>query len=984
MTRFVPINSFYMRSLFRYLWLFAALVMALPATAQYYSWGADAPMRWRKMKGEGFSVIAPDMASALAARTMLYAEAVQPVVGEGFRHAPLKMPFVLHPSNAQPNGLVMYMPKRIELLTMAPTESYSMPWLKQLVAHEYRHAVQYGNFNRGLARILSWPLGQQGSVFGLLYMPLWALEGDAVMNETQMSTYGRGLQPSFSMAYRALGEQVGRDHRGRQRKNVDRWFSGSYRDYIPDHYALGYQLSTYAYDRYGENIWDKVGRYGVRNPYVIAATHLGLKRYYQTSVRELFDATFADLNALWAPLAERKELGQTLTPLADDNYTTYRWPMQLATGEVVAIKSDLARATRMVKIDKEGTERVMAHIGAPTSRPELHDGAIYWTQTRRSALFEEQVFTELWRMSLTDEKPRAVKGVKNALYPTSSEEGLAWIEYRPEGRYALVVDGKVLKVLPVGVELHGLAWDDWTKAFYALQTDDLGMSIVRLDREGAHSIKPAAYITLSNLRAADGVLYFGSIGSGLDEVHSLDLRDGKEYRLSQSRYGSFDPMPTTEGLLMTSYDRRGYRVVRLAEPLSEVVERRIVPINKVNPERKGWATINLDTVRFTEAVAAEQTQKSPSKRFSRLLHAANVHSWAPVAYNPFQAVDEHEMEMNIGATLISQNLLSNTEGYLSYGWNQDEGSVVNGGVRYNGLGVVMSLDARYGGYQQFYTVGYHDKENNRYVSQPHGAPDRYYSLSAALSLPLYFDKGSHTQLLSLGTSYSYSNGMVSCVDRIRIEGNKISNIGEVGFEHGLHKLSFNVGFSDMARLAYRDFYPRLGYSLSAGYAIDPSNSNFASLWSLYGSLYLPGFGRHNSIQVRAAAQNAVGGYRYPSGYRPLSFRSSALIPRGFSSGEIISDNYSALAFDYRLPLCYPEWGIPSVLFIKRIRLGLGYDTARYDYLNRTYNIWSAGGELAFDFCVLRMPDSATSTLTIQCFATSKRDMWISASLGLPF
>jgi hypothetical protein len=64
---------------------------------------------------------------------------------------------------------------------------------------------------------------------------LWALEGDAVMNETLMSSYGRGLQPRFSMGYRAWGDQIGRDHKGRVRKNIDRWFCGSYRDYIPDH-----------------------------------------------------------------------------------------------------------------------------------------------------------------------------------------------------------------------------------------------------------------------------------------------------------------------------------------------------------------------------------------------------------------------------------------------------------------------------------------------------------------------------------------------------------------------------------------------------------------------------------------------------------------------------------------------------------------------------------------------------------------------------
>ena len=44
------------------------------------------------------------------------------------------------------------------------------------------------------------------------------------MSETMMSSYGRGLQPSFTMAYRAMG-RVGRNRRDtRDRRNTDKWF----------------------------------------------------------------------------------------------------------------------------------------------------------------------------------------------------------------------------------------------------------------------------------------------------------------------------------------------------------------------------------------------------------------------------------------------------------------------------------------------------------------------------------------------------------------------------------------------------------------------------------------------------------------------------------------------------------------------------------------------------------------------------------------
>ena len=969
--------------------LLAMLLVGQLAVAQYYSWGSDAPMRWQQLEGDGVRVVTPDTTSQVARRVLHYINAVQPVIAEGFRKGPLELPFVLHPENMNSNALVMYMPKRVDYLTSPSVDSYSMPWLKQLVAHEYRHAVQYNNLRSGVPRVLSWLLGQQGSVTGLLFMPLWAVEGDAVMTETAMSTYGRGLQPSFSMAYRAIGEGIGLSHKGKQRKNIDRWFCGSYRDYIPDHYALGYQLNSYAYDRYGENIWDKVGRYAVRNPYVFATTRVGMKRYYQTTPNELFYNTFADLNRHWAPLAEVTENSRRLVELDSTNYTTYRWPMQLTEAEVVAVKSDLARTARIVTIDSAGNERDVAGVGSLSSRPDLYDGKLYWSEYERSLLFEERVNSQLWMLDFNSDEQRPVRlksiGV-NALYPTPSERGLAWVEYRAEGRYRLVENGETLYTLPVGVELHGLAWDQVTKAYYTIVTDDAGMALVRLDREGMHPLHRPAYVTLRDLRADDGKLYYGSIRSGKDEVHSFDLMaGGVEVQLSESKYGAFEPAPSAQGVLLTVYDRRGYAPARLTASMQQMLLWTPTPKNLVNPSRRTPTMMNLDQVHYTPEVEAEQQASHPAKRFRKVLRGLNIHSWAPIAMDPYETIDEHTANPNIGLTLLSQNLLSNTEAYASYGWDEQEQSIFKVGLRNTSLGVQLGLDATYGGAQQVYSVGYYDAEKQANVYQPLPAVDEDYSVTASATLPLLFDRGRAVRQLALGVGWSYTNGQVADLDAIQWNGSEMANIGAVGYNKGLHKLSLSVSFVDQLKLAHRDFLPRLGYRLQMGYSLNPTNADFASTFVGYGDLYLPGFGAHHSIQFGAAFQQAVGGYRYPSGSRPLTYRSSTLLPRGFSSSYFpIDEGLKTLSATYRLPLCYPEWGIPSVLYIKRIRLGAGFDYARFKYHLKNYNAWSAGGELAFDFNVLRMPSAATSSLTLKWFCTSTSKQWFSASLGLPF
>ncbi len=986
-----------MKRLVAILLLVGALCCVHRASAQYYTWGSDpVGLKWRTMRSRDVRVIYPDTAANIARHTLFYIRTVQPDISYGFTHGPMRIPFVIHPENFQSNGLVMYLPKRVEFLSSPAIDGYSMPWLKQLVAHEYRHAVQYNNLDRGVIRALSYLLGQQGSTIGLLCMPFWAMEGDAVMSETQMSSFGRGLQPSFTLAYRAM-ERVGDG-----RRNIDKWFCGSYRDYIPDHYELGYQLCSYACERYGPEVWNNVARYGSRNPYVFAITRVALGKYYDTNVSRLFRETFDDLRHHWDSLPAQDDSAQSLVRLPEGNHTTYRWPLPLGDTVVLALKEDFDRPARFVRVDtRTGEERTVCYVGSVSTRPALAGGRVWWTEYRRSKLFEQRVNSQLCYMNLADGRPRTFAGRRNVLYPTGAgDDALAWVEYNPDGRYTVVLrrgEREERFAMEGLTEIHGLAWDDLTRALYVLVTDDSGMWLGRIGAGGLEPLTRGAYITLSDLRAGGGRLWFGSIQSGRDEVHCFDLERGTEYRLSTSKYGSFEPMPAGGEVLMTTYDRLGYRLTRqAADSLACRVEPARLPLNLVNPPRRSWGVVNLDTVHFvyTDSLAAEP--KFRTKRYPKLPNLVNVHSWMPAAFDPFEVADEKNISLNLGVTLVSQNLLSNTEGFFSYGWNRSEGSLFRLGVRYFGLGVRFDLDAAYGGNQMFYGLG----------GQRTPSPDKYYSVGLTATLPLYLQRGYHTRQFSVATGWNFSNGMVANVGNIRWdeETGSITNIEHIGFREGLHSLSFSVGYSDLTRLAHRDFVSPWGYTVSAGYTFNPSDRHFSDLLSGYVKLYTPGFLPHNSLTVAATYQTSVGGYKFPSGYAPLSYRSSRLVPRGFTSADIVSNDYFAAAVDYQFPLCYPEGGIGSVLYFKRIRLNVGGDYAQflttepwryraappegegqiYPGAATRRRIWSVGGDLIFDVNLFRMPASATSTVKLSCYRPSTGGVWITAALGLPF
>ncbi|HIW66286.1 MAG TPA: hypothetical protein H9879_08680, partial [Candidatus Alistipes intestinipullorum] len=106
-----------MRRLLLLLATICTVCLAERAAAQYYTWGSDPPQKWSSIRTPDVRILYPDTVAGIAHRTLRYIEAVRPSIGYGFRHGPMRLPFVMHPENFQSNGLVMYLPKRVEFLT---------------------------------------------------------------------------------------------------------------------------------------------------------------------------------------------------------------------------------------------------------------------------------------------------------------------------------------------------------------------------------------------------------------------------------------------------------------------------------------------------------------------------------------------------------------------------------------------------------------------------------------------------------------------------------------------------------------------------------------------------------------------------------------------------------------------------------------------------------------------------------------------------
>jgi hypothetical protein len=93
-------------------------------------------------------------------------------------------------------------------------------------------------------------------------------------------------------------------------------------------------------------------------------------------------------------------------------------------------------------------------------------------------------------------------------------------------------------------------------------------------------------------------------------------------------------------VIATSYDRRGYLPVMQDMGDKKVVSYRPHPPKILLPEGRAWNVVNLDTLRFTEREEEAIREATPPKRFSKFGHMFNIHSWAPVSYDPYALVEE--------------------------------------------------------------------------------------------------------------------------------------------------------------------------------------------------------------------------------------------------------------------------------------------------------------------------------------------------------
>ena len=908
---------------------------------QFYTSGSDpARAEWRYIRTEWYDIIYPMEIDSLARRYALILESSRDAVNLPLNAIPKRIPVVLHPYNVMSNGLVSWAPKRMELLTRPQSiGGYSQNWEKQLIIHESRHVSQITKFERGVFRPLSWLIGEQAQGLGIgLFINKWAIEGDAVVSETELSFSGRGRDPLHLVYYKAafLEGDI---------RNYQHWAFGSFAHYTPDEYSLGYLLNSSIRFRTGKyNFMGELTESVVDNFYSFKNSTKSYRKSTGKTINENLKETVKLMVDHWKisdSLRSPFTVVDSITKKKRE-YTSYRSAIVISKDSIFAVKNDLDETNRLVMINGPEGDNTLTFLGILSSEPFYFKGKIYWTEQIPSLRWEQESFSDLIEYDLKTDKTRRLTHKLSVYNPSFSSSGQSIIaaEYPVAGSSNLVFidiesglifkrfrapqNGQIKESIQIG------------ETIYATVITEKGLGIYKIDpAKGVwERVVAEQHQNISRLSNYKGKLLFESDLEGVNELFHFDPEIKILRRLTNSRLAAVSPyyFPEDDVLYYSDFTKKGFGIVAVP---SDSLEWSISDFSRPHryflaEELSNQAGFRIDTVSF------EGVKNYASRPYSTGDHVFHIHSWTPfyfdidnlknISYDNFYDI------ASLGATVYSQNALGTATSMFGYSYHNGF-NTAHAKFRYSGLYPVIDIKT---------DLNDRDRQKIRLVSDDPfhpvmqadtitGSPLLNFSL--LVYLPLNLSKGGWVRGLIPRFAWQYSNDSYYSINRREYSD----------YQH----INFGIQYYQMLRMKKRNIFPKWGYGINFQINSMPfSRENFGSTIYLNGYSYLPGFLNNQGLKISATFQRQIyNGKRY-------LMKNIAPSPRGYDTHYSIT--YASVFTDYAIPVNLGNLTLSSVLYLKRLQLIPFFDWAFSHGMDRNRHMISGGADLLFDFNALNI------------------------------
>ncbi len=859
------------------------LVPCVAAKAQQFG-GNPPSTRWRQINSDTARIIFPkglDSAAQIVAKYVRHL-AQQNAMSLGNKLG--KIEIVLQNQSILTNGYVGQGPFRSEFYMMPSADNYSpssLSWPAQLTVHEYRHVQQYNNFNNGASAIMKKLFGQEGYALAVnAAVPNWFFEGDAVLSETIWTPHGRGSLPFFLKAFPALW-QSGKKYSWMKLRN------GSLKNYVPNHYDLGYLLVRYGTQKFGCNFWQKVTKDASAYKGLFYPMQQAIKRHTGWQYRTFRDSALDSYKRQYeyglqtpTPLANT----HTIIPVNERTLTDYYYPYQISDQNLLYLKSSNKRRPAFYVKTTSGEQFIRHRDISIEEQYGYNNGKIVYAAYQSHPRWRWQSYSILKILDIASGKQKTIGHKTRYFSPDISPNG-KWIianKVAMDGHSSLVLinadNGDTMKEIQnkqVAYFSNPKIMDDSTVIAILRNTDaTTHIAQINIYSGNIKQLTPPSNTIIGTLHPHNGKIYFSAAKNLKDELFYFDIVQQKLFKMQTEGVGSYFVNAGFGKITWSRFTANGYQLQQV-DASSAVWEP--YPMQQfIQPP----SNVITDNTTFKENISntspAEILETQP---YPQLSHPFNFHSWRPNYSAP-----------EFSLSIYGNNILNTTETQLYYLYNEtDKTQTAGGAMVYGGWFPHLQVGSEYT-FDRKAIISKNLKEWNEWNSY------------ASISVPLSWASGKTYKSFYITSNYHF-----------RYDFNKGQNASKFQ-ETKLSYLAHGIGWAQQIQAAAQDIYPKFGYSADAQFrhTIPLPNS-----WQGYGSLniYLPGIAATHSWVLNGAAQ-------YLGSSQPL-FSNKIAYARGFSATN--AAGVFTTRINYHLPLLYPDWGFGNVCYLKRIRANMFYD-----------------------------------------------------------
>ena len=868
--------------------------------------GNPSSIHWQQINTDTVRVIFPKGFDSKAQRIAAVVHSLQKDYAQSIGNSIRKISIVLQNQTLISNAYVGLAPYRSEFYLTPPQNPFELGavnWADNLAVHEFRHVQQFSNFNKGFSKFASVILGEQGqAIANAASVPDWFFEGDAVFNETKLTLQGRGSLPLFMSSYQTL-------YNVNRKYSYEKMRNGSLRQYVPNHYNLGYLLVAYGRKKYGDDIWKKVtGDAASFKPFFYPFQG-AVKKHAGISFNQFVNDAMKYYQEQWQSSANEKT--DWVTQTDKHNVVNYKYPYTAADGSLIVLKNSYQEIPAFYKIHADKSEEKIAVKDISIDDYfSYNNGKIVYSAYQPDSRWGNREYHSIKLLDIQTREEKKLITHSKYFSPDISHDGnsIIAVEIDPLINSKVVVMdifGKTLNSLSTeGVIFSNPKFAANDQHYYVAERNPAGeMALVKQRITGIQSedtLLPFSNRIIGFLNVKGDTILFTTTYKGRDEVWAII--DGKvrkgPYRLASYSTGIYQAALQTDGkLLGSAYTADGYRLGSF-QPQWERVEIK----NELTDLYVDNAYKKPDHLLLNKLPA----QPYSVSKYPTSFHLLNIHS-----YRPFYEQPEYSF------ILYGQNVLNTFQSEIAYTYNQNEGSHKLG---YNGVFGGSYIQPVFGVSQTWQRSGALNKDTtvnwNELVA------------NVGLQLPLNLSGGKQYRYLTLSTTFNTEQVKWTGIAEKLLQNKKFNFINA------------KLVYTGQIQKAVQHIYPHWAQTVVVQYK-SILNQYTARQFLASGALYLPGLGTNHNLVVTVAFHSRDTMQQY-------LFSNNFPFARGYTAVDF--PQMWKIGINYHIPLAYPDWGFGGIVYFQRIRTNLFFDYTRGKSL-RTGTVFpfsTVGTELFFD------------------------------------